>query len=648
MRTVRKALWVLPLMIGIFVVISEVFGWAYLRLPAERTMSSFLNRKVTLGKPFQLHLRRTINLDLQSLKIEQPDGLDGDPFINLDEVRANLHWGVIVGGRPHLALLSIGKGSVNAIRNEDGLGSWDFKFSGEEANRNTEPQAAELPRIDSLDVGEIELNLRDMPSDLVLQAVGRTQHADRETLIAVAGAGKLKDRSIDFDLEVVAPNLAVDSIPSETIEIRATSGSLQATFIGQVSNLASFDGMSGKLSVSGSSLSDIAFFPGVSVPRTPPFELSGTIERVGSTLKVLIERADIGSSQFAADMTYDSLTEPPILSGLVNARKLLLQDLGPAIGTQSRVRSATSSENAGRVLPVRKFDFPDMRAMDADISLEVLELDLGTPSLRSLHRLNTHLVLKGGLLKLEKLDADLAGGQVRGRISLDATDPKLAPTLDAELEWLNVDLGEWIKGESESSFIAGRFSGSTKVLTAGLSTAGMFESMDASVKGRVTGGAISHLIVEASGLDIAQTLGVLISENEPLAVSCALLDIVAKDGVLSPNVAVLNTKDSLLFLDGQVNLATEEVALRFVPSPKDWSILSLRTPILIRGTLGKLSFTPEAESLVLKDLSSVLLGAVTPIAALIPLMDFGSEQADRGCQEAVEAVKEHAQEVRRK
>lgn len=66
-----------------------------------------------------------------------------------------------------------------------------------------------------------------------------------------------------------------------------------------------------------------------------------------------------------------------------------------------------------------------------------------------------------------------------------------------------------------------------------------------------------------------------ITGGRPLPLRCARFDLVARNGVIKPARAVIDNKDSTLWITGQVNLRDESMALHLVTQPKDWSLLSL-------------------------------------------------------------------------
>jgi AsmA family protein len=239
--------------------------------------------------------------------------------------------------------------------------------------------------------------------------------------------------------------------------------------------------------------------------------------------------------------------------------------------------------------------------------------------------LRSHLVLAGGVLTLRDLDARTGQGQLGGIVQLDGRDAQALWT--ADVRWAGVRLESWIRQkrtDSASPYATGSLSGQARVAGQGKSTAAILGSLRGGVRMQLIDGTISHLAVEAAGLDIAQSLGVLIKGDDALPVQCSVVDLVAEQGVLRPRVLVLDTSDSTLWIDGSLSLASESMDLRVVATPKDFSPLALRTPLHIRGSFADPSISLDKGQLGTRLGASALLGLINPLAALIPLIDVGS------------------------
>ena len=300
----------------------------------------------------------------------------------------------------------------------------------------------------------------------------------------------------------------------------------------------------------------------------------------------------------------------------------------PALAARSVQPVNPPPKRAGRVLPDRSFDLRSLHAMDADVQVAIRTLDLGDDAaIAPLRALSTHLTLRQGLLRLDDLRALAAGGHVSGNTSFDAARDSTVARWQADLRLTNMQLDQWLRGlqRKGTPLLSGRLMARLQVKGVGGSTAALLSSMDGQIGANLRQGKVSHLMLELAGLDLAQALGVMLQGDKPLVLNCALLQSVVSRGVMRIRDAVLDTDDSTLNFTGQLNLGDETLALRGEVKPKDFSPFSLRSPILVGGTLAAPEVGVETGRLVGRAVAALALGAAAPVAALLPFLEFGGE-----------------------
>jgi uncharacterized protein involved in outer membrane biogenesis len=452
------------------------------------------------------------------------------------------------------------------------------------------------------------------------------------------------------------------------VRVEGSVASSRLLFDGETAALLGKPRLRGALEFKGPSLAAVGEPLGITLPTTPPFDLKGNLQHEAGQWRLQASRANIGSSRLAGDLLFDQTVSPARLSGEVNGSRLAFADLGPAVGGDGAGDKPAQKKADGRVLPQRKFDLPSLKAMDADVRMKFDVLDFGTPSMAPLRQLQTRLLLDGGVLRLESLQTVVAGGSLKGMTQLDAN---ASPARwEANLDFAGIDVAGWLRGlqnddatekapaatsttalrrersqarqggdQPVQSYLTGALSGNVKVTGAGNSTAAILGSLNGPMQINLRDGTVSYLVTEALGLDVAQALGVVISGDKPLPLRCARFDLMASNGVIEPRLAVADNADSTIWVTGPVNLKDESLDLRVVTRPKDWSPLSLRTPITVGGTLGNPDVGIEAQGLVGRVLGALALGAtVGPLAALIPLIEQGSKEGADPCNPTLAAA----------
>lgn len=394
-------------------------------------------------------------------------------------------------------------------------------------------------------------------------------------------------------------------------------------------------GLAGKFTLQGPSLAAVGDPVGVTLPTTRPFRSAGRLRKDGSSWFVVVDDARIGKSQVHGAFRYDTARDVPLLAGRLAGPRLLLADLGPAVGVPTEV--AAAAPRPGKRLPDRPFDLAALRVMDANVLVDFDELDLDTAYLEPLRPLRAHLQLKGGVLDIGAIDARAGPGRLRGSVQLDGRLSTAA--LRSDLRWEGLRLEQWIhqnRGSDKPPWASGTVKGLARLQGQGNSTASILAHLNGRLQADWQNGRISHLAVEAAGLDLAQALGVLIQGDDALTVNCGVADLVADKGVFKPRLMVVDSSDSTLWLDGTVSLATEALDLRVIVSPKDFSPLALRTPLRLRGSLADPQVSLETGRLAGRLGLAALLALINPLAGLLPLLDPGdtpaAERDAAGCR----------------
>lgn len=582
------------------------------------------DRGVSADAGTRVHLLFKPRLEAPQLSVT---GTGGEALAEAQGVLLNWQWGDIWAwrrGEPlRLRLVQAHKLSLNWQRDAQGRTAWPVQPGG----KKDEP--VELPRIDHLIIREGTARLDDAPLQLAGDARFATQADGRWTAEL---KGQLRRQQLSLKAEagagmaLFAP--ADAGLPPVQLRAEVTQRDGRIAFNGTAASLLDARALDGQLQVRGNSLADIGRPFGITLPNTPAFDLAGRLQHASGVWQLTGTKARIGQSQLGGDFAYDTTRKPrPLLSGLLRGGPLRLADLGPAVGTDA------PPSRAGRVLPDRQLDIPSLKVMDARVAIALSQLDLGTANLAPLAPVNASLVLENGVLNLSDIHAGIAGGEMSGMARLDSR-PEL-PQWTIGLDVRGMAIEQWLKFQAVKQLaedpLTGRLRADIDVQGRGRSTAALLGSLTGPISLRLDKGTVSHLLTEAAGLDIAQGLGLLLRGDKKLELSCARLDGNFKAGVLRPRSAVVDNRDSRLDIDGRVSLADETLDLRVVARPKDFSLLTLRSPVRVQGTLSDPRIALEGKALGGKAIAAIALGALTPPAALLAFIDPGEDLPPVSC-----------------
>ncbi len=187
-----------------------------------------------------------------------------------------------------------------------------------------------------------------------------------------------------------------------------------------MTSLLEFAAVDLKPALKGDSLDSLFPVIGLVLPPTPAYRTEGRRVRSGARWRNEKFAGHSGKSDLAGTLQVDTGGTRPLRSGAVASRRLDLADLGPAVGARPSTPAGTKGRgNAARlvrVLPHLPFDTARWARLDADVELSAATLlrDEALP----LEKLKLRLLLKDARLTLDPLEFGLAGGTMKGQVTL--------------------------------------------------------------------------------------------------------------------------------------------------------------------------------------------------------------------------------------
>jgi AsmA family protein len=687
------------------VLVCEAIGWPFLVGPVQDRLAQLLDRRVVFasgsgGSGVRIGLLGSVRVRAESIEIGAPQWSPARHTLLARDAALKLGyldlWRAYRGGTLHIRELEAGELDAILERRTDGRASWQF---GSRQKDDAAKEEASLPTFGRLAVGDGHVLYLDQvlpagvdarfslvdrsaggpavvpsvagdASSAPASAVAASDAASRGIVIRAGGAasgapptaanvrlapgetglrlkatGQYKKLPVRIDLRTAGVLGFLDEgdgAKAQPLSLRAIIGRAEVAFDGTTRDPLHFTGLKGRFRLAGDSLAAVGDALGITLPTTPPFTTHGTLVKDADVWKAVFDAASIGSSRLNGAFTYDKRPKVPLLAGRLGGSRLVLADLGPAVGTPPPGSGAAKANAAtgGRVIPDKKFDLPSLRAMNANVVVAIGVFDPGTDILEPLHPTRAHLLLADGVLTIADFEGVTAQGKLAGYLQLDGRGEKALWTADLRL--LGVNLAHWLRLKRSGDappYLTGKLDALVKVKGSGRSTAEILGSLGGDIRMHMRDAAVSHLAVEVGGIDVAQALGMLVKGDEALPILCNVADLDVAQGIARPKVFVLNTRDSTIWIDGTVSLRDETLDLRAVVSPKDFSPMTLRTPVHVKGTFGNPKVSVEMGKLAGKAGAAGLLALLHPLAAIIPFIDPGAQkeaaQTDAECANLV-------------
>lgn len=619
------------------------------------------------------------------IMIGNPDWAMQKPFATLDEVHFDIEAWPLLDHRIVIPSITLSNPAADFERLKDGRNNWTFQLKPQQ-----QPSAWQLDLHDiAFNTGKVsytdemkraklnvEINSLGKPlalSDVVKQqeAVARQQSS---SLVGLNGTAKLarqvtssqsghaatstQDYQLGWKLKGAYNGIAMagdgkvgsvlalqDSNMAFPIHANLTfSNKTHIALVGTLTDPVHLAALDLRLWLSGQSMSHLYPLIGLALPDTPPYatdgHLSGQLKAGSNQFKYEHFSGRVGGSDLSGSLSYQERLPRPQLSGTLESKLLRLEDLGPLIGADSNAsklkRGDTKLQPAGKALPVETFRTERWKAMDADVQFTGKQI-LRKASL-PVQNLHTHLLLKDGVLRLEPLNFGVAGGTLTSNIMLDGSRTPLHGKVN--LSARRMELRRLFPSFQVMRTSFGELGGDAVLAATGNSVASLMASSNGEVKVLMGQGQISGTLLEEAGLNIANIVLYKLFGDKNVKINCAASDFIVTNGVLDSHLFAVDTDDALITMDGKINLATEQMNLAVHPQAKGLRLLSLRSPLYVRGTFKQPDVGVNMSVVLLKGAAAVGLGLIAaPLAALVPLTALSpSQQAP--CQQMLAQMRQ--------
>lgn len=388
-----------------------------------------------------------------------------------------------------------------------------------------------------------------------------------------------------------------------------------------------------RLWLSGSSMAKLYPITGVTLPDTPPFATEGHLiaQRHGNSSQFNYKdfRGRVGGSDLGGNLSFVTGGKRPKLSGDLHSKLLQFSDLAPLIGADSNAekkqRGDGTVQPSNKVLPVEPFRTDRWLAMDADVNFSAARILHGEAL--PIDSLSAHLVMKDGALYMDPLSFGVAGGTVRSNITLDGSRTPMHGLL--KLSARHMKLKQLFPTFEPMKTSFGEINGDMGLDASGNSVAALLGSANGEVKLLMNDGAISKTLLETAGLNVGNIIIGKLFGDKTVKIHCAATDIAANKGLFDVRLFVFDTGDALVKVDGAVNMASETLDLEVKPHTKGFRVLSLRSPLYVKGTFKDPDVGVEKGPLLLRGAGAIALGVVAaPAAALLALLSPGRDTED--------------------
>lgn len=681
MMRLRKILgWCLAsllLLIAALMLFLVLFDWNLLKPTINARVSEALNRPFAIEgnlavtwqrEPDEPGLRAWVpwpHVSAEQLSLGNPDWAKGEHFVALQRVEASLSPVPLLWKTVSIPRIQLTGADAALERLADGRANWTFDLGEQERpeEQTTSPWVMDIGTI-GFDTARVSVEDRVSQASVKLQVeplgepiafteiVGKSASqsdegaaAPQDYAFAWQAKGRYKDQALSGAGRIGGLLALQDARLPFPVQADVRAGTTRVQVAGTLTDPKNLGALDLRLRLSGASLGNLYPLTGVTLPDTPAYSTDGRLvaqlqDADGPLFRYEKFNGRIGDSDIHGDLTFVARKPRPKLSGTLVSNQLRFADLAPLIGADSNAekqqRGAPSVQPGNKVLPVEAFRTERWRDMDADVSFT---------GKRIVHSeqlpftdLFTHVVLNDGKLSLEPLRFGVAGGRLDSTLRLDGSATPLRA--QAQLRARNFRLRQLFPNVEVMQSSLGALNGDAALSGTGNSVATLLGSANGHLKLLINDGRVSRNLMEIAGLNVGNYLvGRLFGDNE-VEINCAAANLDIKQGVMRPQLMVIDTENALIGVDGTVNFGSEQLDLTITPESKGLRIFSLRSPLYVRGTFKNPNPGVKAGPLALRGAGMLALGAlVAPAAGLVALVAPSGDQPNE-CEPLLQQIRQ--------
>ncbi len=596
-------------------------------LPANtwlgRVLSDKFGREFTVEGPlsFSWHSGTPV-IRAQDVKLANMANATEPYMLQMDDFRLQFEFWPLLTGKLVIPGVQMTKPVLLLEKNAAGEKNWELPaFSGGKAAVDAAlPQSRhEFPIIENLSIKDGVFLYKDpkagMDLELKLDSVSG-ESSEKRNVISITGGGTMQKQPFTLEAKGGSIGSLRDAKAPFPVDFHLAMGGTKVDLVGTFDDPISLKGIDADLTLSGPNMADLFYLTAIPLPPTPSYKIDGKLIKNGELWSYREFSGLVGGSDLSGNAAYNTGRERGFFVGNFHSKNMDVKDLGGFIGQSPTNKKKKASD---RVLPDVKLDLSRLRATDMDVNLKVDKLKAPDIPFKSM---DIHFDLREGFLKLDPMRLTLADGTIAGKMDLDGRNE--VPKVSMNLNVAKLQLQRFFDGTRFASSTKGSIGGNIDLQGSGLSLADVLAASNGRIVIAMAGGSLSLLLVEAMDMDIAEGLPLYLGNREKAtAIRCMVSDFKVRNGVLRSDIFVLDTRDSNIKGKVAINLKNETIHAEVDAQPKDGSVLSLQSPIIIDGKLKKPNVSLDLAAAGSRGGAAGLLSLLTPLAAILPFIETG-------------------------
>jgi len=587
----------------------------------ESAASLALGRSVKVDDKIIIATSLQPFFSLEGLRIGNPEGFQAGDFLQMKNARIGVRVLPLLSGKIHVTEIKVSGLSVLLVENEKGAVNWTFSTSDSPTPKappeSTSPAQESKLELQSDSLVVADLVLEDISVDYRNPGLKEPLQFKIEECKGAMAPGKpftlaLKGVLVEEPYNTTVVIGSLKELLEENrsrMEIKTDIAKTRFEFTGTVDLAQVNRSLKLKASVAGDRLDSLNDLLHLDLPPLKSY-------RAGAQLTLQKKRADlsdfmvqVGKSKLSGKMTVDNSgtvlkSNIELSSPLIQLDDFDVAGWSPEAGRsekpvsekeQKKDSTAAASKDAKALSDEKVAELlsPELLAKyDVKMNVKVAKVLSGSDELGSGSLTAT---MKEGRFSIDPVKLNVPGGSLTFAASLKPDIKSPEASVRAVME--KFDFGIIVRRAKPEADMGGLINLAVDLK----SRAGSFDQLMANGNGYVDfSGRLENLKAGIIDLWAVNLIAAVVSndEKDPSEINCVVGRWTMQDGLLKPDIFLIDTSKIRICGQGQVDFKNEHIDLRMAPTAKKAEYFSLATPIEVKGTFTDFGVGIQAGGLI--------------------------------------------------
>ena len=451
--------------------------------------------------------------------------------------------------------------------------------------------------------------------------------ASAASLLLVTADGLINGQVIELRGSITPPTGLLVSVKPVEIDLVMQAFGVSGKIVGKVADPLTFNGLDLAVEAQAADLVGLRRAFGEAVPTLGKVDLSASLTSRQSKIQLSKLAVVLEQGRVDGELVLDTATAIPDLQADLsftdlNFDKLLTALEKPAESkettSKSSKKSATKKTAKDKIFSDEPLPFEYLSRANVRMTLRAINL---IENNKTLAEAEIKMNLQKGKLSASLLKHSAFHGGLDSDFVIDSS-VKGAPTVKIKLKAPRLEVGELTVVSDGSTAIEGPLAIDISLQAQGNSLAQIMATLNGKVYLLMEKGSADAKSLDMFVGGLSAMVGtIFVDQSSKTKINCAICDLKFENGILTPQLAVLDTQYSTVFVDGQVDLKKEQLNIKVSPLAKGVT-LSVAFPVHLQGTLTSPNVEIEKTDALLKT-SQLWVNIAYPPALLVNFADFG-------------------------